>query len=151
MPNYGATERVRTFVTKNYIEPARQRGERTVTIHAGTLSKVLEEQKILPPNRFPIICGAMGSPAFAKRNHISLDSRQGPSSGLSSNATFTFTINPIASSPNNAKPSFSQGGGSAGTPSHNSFMALRGILKATYQNLGGAESFHHRESESWNQ
>jgi hypothetical protein len=30
------------------------------------------------------------------------------------------------------------------------FLSLRGILKSTYQKLGGAEAFHTRESESWN-
>lgn len=149
MPNYGATEKVRSFVAENYIEPARQRGEGTVTIHAGSLSKVLQEHNILPPNRFPIICGAMGSPIFAKKNHLSLDSRQGPSSGLSSTATFTFTLKPIAPSPNSVRPVSSQGDGTPPVASQSSFLSLRGLLKATYKKLGGAESFHRRESENW--
>ncbi len=30
-----------------------------------------------------------------------------------------------------------------------SFRRLRGILKATYEQLGGAEAFHCGERESW--
>ena len=30
-----------------------------------------------------------------------------------------------------------------------SFSKLRGILKATYEQLGGSEAFHQRELESW--
>lgn len=150
MPNYGATEKVRSFVAENYIEPARRRGERTVTIHAGALSKVLQEQNILPPNRFPIICGAMGSPLFAKKNRISLNSRKGPSSGLSSTATFTFTLDPTELPPNTVTPPPPPFGGTSGSPPQTSFLSLRGILKATYRKLGGAESFHRSEFESWN-
>jgi len=148
MPNYGATEKVRSFVAENYIEPARRRGERTVTIHAGALGKVLQERDILPSNRFPIICGAMGSPIFAKRNRVTLASRQGPASGLSSSATFTFTLEPTPPPPNDVKPP-SQNGGTPSASFQVSFKALRGILKVTYQNLGGGEAFHRRESESW--
>jgi len=151
MPNYGATEKVRTFVAENYIEPARQRGERTVTIHAGALGKVLQERDILPSNRFPIICGAMGSPIFAKKNRVTLASRQGPASGLSSSATFTFNLDPAAPSPNAAKQPSLQNDEKPRPSSQVSFKSLRGILKATYKNLGGGEAFHRRESESWNQ
>src|SRR5271154_4218989 len=94
MPDYGATDRVRSFVARQFIEPARNRGERIITIHAGMLGKLLEEHNILSSNRFPIICGAIGSPKFAKKNRISLQSRRGPRSGLSSSATFTFTLEP---------------------------------------------------------
>ena len=42
MPDYGATDRVRRFVLREIIEPARRRGEQKVTIHAGTLGKLLQ-------------------------------------------------------------------------------------------------------------
>src|ERR1035437_4239843 len=139
MPDYGATDRVRRFVLQEIIEPARRRGERKVTIHAGTLGKLLQERNVLQSNRFPIICGAVGLPDFAKENRLSLESRQGPR--LSSTTTFTFTLEPIAERP----------GQSTEKPDGNSFLGLRGILKATYEHLGGAEKFHRSERESWEQ
>ena len=144
MPDYGATDRVRSFVARKFIEPARHRGERTITINAGSLGKLLEEHNILPSNRFPIICGAMGSPKFAKSNRVRLQSRQGPRSGLSSTTTFTFSLEPDQT-PNTPPESGS-------TPGSNLdlFLELRGILKSTYKHLGGAEAFHRNESESWN-
>jgi len=141
MPDYGATDRVRRFVAQQFIEPARNRGEHTVTINAGTLGRLLEERNILPPNRFPIICGAMGSPKFARRYRVRLQSREGPRSGLSSTATFTFALEPD-------DPAAGPLGGNAG-PKPDPFFELRGILKTTYKRLGGAEPFHRRESESW--
>jgi hypothetical protein len=146
MPDYGATDRVRRFVQQEVIEPARRRGERTVTIHAGTLGKLLQERNILPSNRFPIICGAVGLPEFAKRNRISLQSRRGPK--LSSTTTFVFTLEPPVGDPGDAATESLEGTGISGAPD-DSFLSLRGILKATYRQLGGAETFHGRERESW--
>lgn len=143
MPDYGATDRVRRFVAQQFIEPARKQGERTVTIHAGKLGKLLEERNILPPNRFPIICGAMGSPKFAKSNRVRLQSRQGPK--LSSTVTFTFVLEPNEP----ANSGSSEGGSTPPASSADAFLSLRGIMKSTYQKLGGAEAFHRRESESW--
>jgi hypothetical protein len=145
MPDYGATDRVRRFVAQQFIEPARKQGERTVTIHAGTLGKLLQERNILPPNRFPIICGAMGSPKFAKSNRVRLESRQGPDSGLSSTTTFTFVLEP--SEP--ASSGSSADSRPAPANSADAFLRLRGIMKSAYQKLGGAEAFHRRESEGW--
>jgi hypothetical protein len=145
MPDYGATDRVRRFVAQQFIEPARKQGERTVTVHAGTLGKLLAERNILPPNRFPIICGAMGSPKFAKSNRVRLESRQGPDSGLSSTTTFTFVLEP--SEP--ASSGSSADSRPAPANSADAFLGLRGIMKSAYQKLGGAEAFHRRESEGW--
>jgi hypothetical protein len=149
MPDYGATERVRSFVAQQFIEPARSRGEHTVTIHAGKLGKLLEERKILSANRFPIICGAIGSPKFAKRNRIHLKSRQGPSSGLSSSATFTFAFEPDQPPPSPSQKKGANGQSESSASNPNLFIELRGILKTTYKHLGGAEAFHKAERESW--
>jgi hypothetical protein len=147
MPDYGATDRVRRFAAQRFIEPARRRGERLVTIHAGKLGKLLEEQNLLASNRFPIICGAIGSPLFARKYKVRLQSREGPRSGLSSSAIFTFSLEPEQTDQGPATPA-SESTGKPGAR-HDPFMELRGLLKATYKHLGGAEAFHRRESESW--
>jgi hypothetical protein len=144
MPDYGATDRVRRFVAQQFIEPARKLGERTVTIHTGKLGKLLEERNILSSNRYPIICGAMGSPKFARSNRVRLQSRQGPK--LSSTVTFTFVLEPNEAT---GPGSSSEGGSTPPASSAVDFLSLRGIMKSAYQKLGGAEAFHRRESESW--
>jgi hypothetical protein len=146
MADYGATERVRRFVVQQFFEPARRRGERRVTIHAGSLSKLLEEKNLLQPNRYPVICGAMTNARFASRHGAILEERQGPQSGLSSSATFTFVLEPVAP----GKRSVGEDGSRAHVPASDSkFMALRGIMKEMYAELGGATAFHEAERDAW--
>jgi hypothetical protein len=148
MADYGATERVRKFVVQQFFEPARRRGERTVSVNSGTLGKMLEERKVLPANRYPIICGALGSSKFARSHGVSLERREGPPSGQSSAVTFTFRLEPLDLAPA-GRDRGSSGGGSSTPPLTSSFLGLRGILKETYRQLGGARAVHEAERESW--
>lgn len=139
--DYGATERVRKFVVKHFFDPARLRGESSITIHAGSLSKLLQEKNLLPPNRYPVICGAMTNSRFAERNGARLVKREGPESGQSSAATFTFVLEPNGS-----------GGGQASEDSladDDLFDSLYGLLADSYAASGGAEAFHKAEREAW--
>jgi hypothetical protein len=143
MADYGSTDRVRRSAVQQYIEPARRRREKVVKIHSGTFGKFLVDHKVLPQNRFPIICNALKSEKFLKENHLILEEIQGPPSGRSSTVTFVYKIEPVST-----LHSPSPGSNSQGT---DSFIKLRGILKRTYEKLGGAETFHTAERESWNQ
>ena len=137
MADYGSTDRVRRSAAQQYIEPARSRGETIVKIHSGTFGKALVERKILPPNRFPIICNALSSTKFQKENHATLLDVQGPRSGKSSTVTYVYRLEPTSPSQKS-------------TGKDNSlFMQMRGVLKKSYKKLGGAESFHKSERESW--
>jgi hypothetical protein len=141
MANYGSTDRVRKTAAEQYIAPARRRSESTVTIHSGDFAKLLVQGKVLPPNRFPIICNALQSKKFLRENHLTLKDVQGPPSGKSSTVKFIYKIEPLP--PGNspaARPSNAAG----------AFLGLRGIMKSAYRKLGGAEAFHRHESESWN-
>jgi hypothetical protein len=143
MANYGSTDRVRRTASEQYIAPARRRNQTTVKIHSGVFGKFLVQNNILPPNRFPIICNALKSGKFLKENRLVLQEIQGPPSGRSSTVTFVYKVEPQAQSSHQPSPA-------PQTNSQNSFLNLRGILKSTYQQLGGAEQFHRRERESWN-
>lgn len=144
MADYGATDRVRRFVVQQFFEPARRRGDHKVTIHAGSLSKLLEERNLLQPNRYPVICGAMTNSRFASKHGARLEQQQGPQSGLSSAATFTFVLEPLVST------AADEGGNDAPVLAANSkFMALRGILKEAYAEVGGAKAFHEAERDAW--
>jgi hypothetical protein len=142
MPNYGATDKVRRSAAEQYINPARQRGDKTVTIHSGTFGKMLVEQELLPPNRFPLICNALQSKRFSIENHVTLEKVSGPPSGKSSTVTFVYRIDPMSELPQPHIPATKQVGMSL-------FEQLRGILKPVYKKLGGAEAFHKAERESW--
>lgn len=139
MPDYGSTDRVRRSAAEHFIKPARLRGDKFVTIHSGTLERMLVEGKVLQPNRFPIVCNALRSRKFSKENHLELREVQSPAaSGQSSTVSFVFSLEP-------------EDRGEQTTLAQPSFEDLRGVLKQTYRKLGGAAAFHSRERESWNQ
>jgi hypothetical protein len=142
MPNYGSTDKVRKTAAEQYVIPARRRSETTVTIHSGEFNKLLVQNRVLPPNRFPIICNALQSRKFLQENHLTLKEVQGPPSGKSSTVKFIYKIEPLP--PGSQNPTAPPATNSADT-----FLSLRGIMKSSYQKLGGAEAFHRRESESW--
>ena len=142
MADYGSTDRVRRTAAEQYIAPARRRSETSVKIHSGVFGKFLVQNNILPPNRFPIICNALKSGKFLKENHLVLEEIQGPPSGRSSTVTFVYKVDPVP-------PTGPHSSLAPDTSSPNSFLNLRGILKATYRQLGGAEKFHRHERESW--
>jgi hypothetical protein len=138
MPDYGSTDRVRRSAAEAFIKPARQRGDKFVTIHSGTLERMLVERKLLQPNRFPVVCNALRSRKFSQENGLRLQEIQSPAaSGQSSTVSFVFSLEPEApTSPRGLhEPSFND---------------LRGLLKQTYRKLGGAAAFHAEERESWN-
>ena len=141
MANYGATDLVRRKAVERYIAPARRDSQTTVTIHSGDFNKFLVQNRVLAPNRFPIICNALQSKKFLQENHLTLKEVQGPPSGRSSTVKFIYKIEPL--------PPGSPNSPSAEANSADAFLSLRGIMKSTYQKLGGAEAFHRRESESW--
>jgi len=141
MANYGSTDIVRKTAAEQYIAPARKQSQTTVTIHSGEFNKFLVQNRVLPPNRFPIICNALQSKKFLQENHLTLKEVQGPPSGKSSTVKFIYKIEPL---PPGSHPPATPPAGSA-----DAFLSLRGIMKSAYQKLGGAEAFHARESESW--
>lgn len=138
MANYGATEKVRKTAFERYIEPARRRQEGTVTIHSGEFNKYLINTNLLPPNRFPIVCNALRSSKFLRENYLKLQKIDGPPSGRSSTVTFVYKLEPLP-----------HGSGTPLKHADDEFLGLRGILKSTYQQLGGVEAFHRRQSEIW--
>jgi hypothetical protein len=138
MPDYGSTDRVRRSAAHEYIQPARRRGEKVVKINSGTFGKSLVEHKILQPNRFPIICNALRSEKFQKDNQLTLVEVQGPPSGRSSTMTFVYRLESMPDAPITT---------SGNEPSL--FESLRGVLRKSYKQLGGADAFHHAERESW--
>lgn len=78
---------IREHVKKNYIDPARRRGERTVTFRASDIHRAMGLQ-----NHFPSVCQAIDSDKFIDFASVALFKRTGPPK--SSSVRWTFDLLP---------------------------------------------------------
>jgi len=78
-------DEIRDFAYNRYVQPARQRGERQLTIRAGDVHK---EMRLI--DRMPAVCGALGTEKFQRMCNVRLVNRQGPTQGA--NVYFTFEL-----------------------------------------------------------
>src|SRR5271170_4349159 len=115
---------VRRHASDEYISAARRRGDKTISIHVGTVHKTLALN-----NRIPLVCAALGSKKFLTENHLRLISKTGPPSGQSTTVIFTYELE--------------EGKKHAG--GIDAFLALRGIGKELFASLGGGEAYLQRE------
>lgn len=76
---------VREHCRVRYVEPARARGESTVSIRAGTVHSEMGYK-----NRQPLVCSALGSKIFEELCRIERVAVDGPLNGA--NTTFTFSL-----------------------------------------------------------
>ena len=119
---------VRDYALHEIIEPARRRGDKIVRIVAGDVHKALGFT-----NRAPLVCRTLASKSFLEQNHLRLVSREGPPSGLSTRAVFTYRLD---------EDSATDGRLAA-------FLRYRGIAKEVFQSLGGGEAFIKSEREEF--
>jgi 5-methylcytosine-specific restriction protein B len=78
-------EKIREFVFKEYIDPARKQGMHIIIIRAGDIHK-----KMKLSSRMSAVCGAIGTIKFQNKYYVQQIKREGPTQGA--NATFTFKI-----------------------------------------------------------
>lgn len=78
-------DEVREYCRATYVQPARSRGERTVTIRSGDVHSALGYA-----NRHPLVCSALGTQAFHDLCAVERVSVDGPLN--SSNTYFTFRL-----------------------------------------------------------
>ena len=69
---------VRAYCKKMYVEPARSKGEKTVSIRSGDVHAALGYK-----NRYPLVCSAVGSNKFEEMCGIRRISVDGPINGVS--------------------------------------------------------------------
>lgn len=69
-------DEIRRFVFREYIEPARLRGEHEVTIRAGDV-----HDRMGLVSRMPAVCGAIGADKFQDEYRVRLINRKGPNNG----------------------------------------------------------------------
>lgn len=133
------SNQVRGYVRERYIEPARRRGERQVTIVAGDVHRELGLQ-----NRVPLVCNALKSRQLETECGVRVINVAGPPSGQSTTVRVTLDLTATGSS--------AQSGGTEDPTSESpllGLMAIRGILKDTFRQLGGGEAFIRREREAF--
>jgi 5-methylcytosine-specific restriction enzyme B len=76
---------VREHCRVHYVEPARGRGESTVSIRAGDVHTALGYK-----NRLPLVCSALGAKAFEELCRIERAAVDGPLNGASTTFTYRF-------------------------------------------------------------
>jgi len=124
------SEQIQQHVRVTYIDPARKRGDPTVRIKAGDVHREMHWT-----NRVPSVCTTLGSQKFQRETGLELVSKQGPPSGYSTTAVYTYRISGSGASSDEIKSRSSK------------FDALYGILSDVYRELGGAENFIRSERE----
>jgi 5-methylcytosine-specific restriction protein B len=127
------SDQVLQYVQRSYIEPAKKRGDSSVSVKAGDVHKALRWN-----NRVPSVCQALASKRFLEQNHLTLIEKQGPPSGLSTTTVFTYQLQSPADVAK--KP--------AGKT--NLLLSLQGAGRELFKKLGGGEAFIREERRSWN-
>src|SRR6202050_2957622 len=119
---------VRQHASQEYIAAARRRGDKTISIHVGTVHKALALN-----NRIPLVCAALRSKKFLTESHLRLISKTGPPSGQSTTVTYTYEF--VDSHP---RPDRQAAGD-----------RLRGALKDVFAEYGGGEAYLRAERASF--
>jgi len=78
-------DKIRAFVIRFRIDPARKAGKREVTVRAGDVHSQAGLE-----NRMPAVCGALDAKKFVDAHGIELLSRTGPHQGA--NVEWVFAV-----------------------------------------------------------
>jgi hypothetical protein len=122
-------------VISTYVEPARQRGEKTLQVRVGNVQKELGWT-----NRTPSVFSTLSSREFQQEAGVELIEKTGgpPSGGPSTTVQFVYQVLGEAGEAAPAAKVIPNGEG---------LMALYGILSDAYRQLGGGEEYLRRERE----
>jgi hypothetical protein len=127
---------IRRFVTNSYVKPARERGEKSLSIAVKSVESDLKKLGFQRGNT-PLVCSALGGKKFQKENGISLEHRTGPASGQSTTVVFHFLLPGGSFDESNSLPV-------AETPEKRALRLtekLRGLMKEEIASHGGAAGF----------
>jgi len=130
-------QKIRSYVAENYIAPARRRGERRVRIVAGDIHRGLHLKNLVPN-----VCQVLDSKKFREEYQLEVEKKSGPPSGMGTRMTYVYRLLDDSRKPAPAtrKPASTQ---------YDGFLKLRGLMKETFQSLGGGEAFVRRERENF--
>lgn len=123
-------ESIRAHVHAQYIEPARRRGDETITVVAGTVLRELQ----LRGDYAPSVCSALRARKFSAEHDLELIRVDGPRSKSSTTTAFTYRL-----------PQRSEAGHPQ--PARNAIRDLRGIGRDMFVAVGGGERWLRKERE----
>jgi hypothetical protein len=129
------TEQTKRHVISTYVQPARQKGEKTIQVRVGNVQKELGWT-----NRTPSVFSTLLSRDFQQEAGVELIEKVGgpPSGGPSTTWQFVFRVLGEAEEAASAAKAVPDGAG---------LRALYGLCAGTFEALGGGEEFLRRERE----
>src|SRR5579863_3011283 len=130
IPENTTAQQIRDHLRSTYVNPARSRHESTIRIIAGDVLKALRLS-----NRAPAVCQVLRGRKFLEENSLILEKQEGPPSGLSTTATFTYRLAEQRQTPRDRAKS--------------DWESLRGIAKEAFAAIGGAEAFLKSERKKF--
>jgi hypothetical protein len=80
-------EEVRVYCGKSYVDPARARGDKHISLRAGDVHDAMGYR-----NRMPLICSALGATVFEEQFRVRRTAVEGPLNGA--NTVFRFEVLP---------------------------------------------------------
>ena len=125
-------DRVRAHVVEQYVDPARSRGDETITVVARDVLQALK----LRGGYAPGVCSALRTGKFCRENELELIREDGPPSKQSTTTSFTYRL--LGDSANRDD-----------RPARNGIWNLLGAGKETFAALGGGERWLRREREAF--
>lgn len=124
----GVSAAIRDYLKKEHVGKARRQASLRFTVNAGEVHRAMHLQ-----NRVPQVCSVLQSAKFLRENGLRIVEKAGPPSGFSTSVTVTYEF---AEQP----PT---------DPGEHPFLALRGILRDVFRELGGGENFIRAEREAF--
>ena len=127
-----ASDQIREYAGRQYVEPVRSGTGTTVRIKAGDVVNGLRLK-----NKTPNVCSALRSKIFQEQYGVQLIGEQGPPSGMSTTVVFTYNLlnQERSKRPNPGPPS--------------AFDRLRGIAKTAFKGPGDWERSIQRDRRNF--
>jgi hypothetical protein len=125
-------ESIRAHVHAQYIEPARRRGDETITVVAGAVLRDLQ----LRGDYAPSVCSALRARKFSAEYGLELIKVDGPKSKSSTTTAFTYRLSPNL-------------GTGDRPPVRNAIRDVRGIGRDMFAAVGGGERWLRKEREAF--
>jgi hypothetical protein len=119
-------DKIRQFSYKQYVAPARARGDSSFVLVAGDVHKDMHLR-----NRVPSVCQALKSGKFLDENGLVLERLEGPPSGQGTRVRYTYR--------------FRNSDNSQAAQRRWPLIELRGVAREVFKDLGGGEEFLRKE------
>jgi hypothetical protein len=131
------SEIVLNHIRDKYVEPARRRSAAEIAIKAGEIHRDLRWT-----SRVPAVCAALNSRKLQRAAGLELIEKSGPPSGQSTTVVFRFRVLPAPGEQSPARTC-------SETRPSGGLLALFGICREMYREVGGADAFIRAQREDF--